>query len=218
MIGRVLAAEVPKTSQDHFAPAPLTPAFATRDGDRLTLRASRTPDRAVSNWSKRNFAGAVLAPILFAFAASTGALIAAAGVQTHTAQRPAQSPVEPWTPAQTVQPQDLVKELVGPRRPTVVCVGFRPLFDGAHVPGAVFHGPASTAEGLDDLRKWAQYVPRTANVVVYCGCCPMAHCPNIRPGFEALREIGFTHLRVLMLPDDFATDWVARGYPVEKGK
>ena len=129
-----------------------------------------------------------------------------------------QSQVDPWTPAQLVQPQDLVKELAGPRKPIVVCVGFHALFEGAHVPGAVFHGSASNSDGLDDLKKWAQSLPRSANLVVYCGCCPMAHCPNIRPGFEALRDMGFTRLRVLQLPDDFATDWVARGYPVEKGK
>ncbi|HUO34056.1 MAG TPA: hypothetical protein VMU43_03595 [Candidatus Acidoferrum sp.] len=131
--------------------------------------------------------------------------------------RPAQSSPDPWSPAQTVQPQELVRELAGSHRPIVVCVGFRPLFEGAHVPGAVFHGSASNTEGLDDLKKWAQGLPRNANIVVYCGCCPMVHCPNIRPGFAALRDMGFTHLRVLLLPDDFATDWVARGYPIEKG-
>ncbi|HTV57704.1 MAG TPA: hypothetical protein VMD77_02180 [Candidatus Baltobacteraceae bacterium] len=130
----------------------------------------------------------------------------------------AQTAGDPWTPAQTVQPQELVKELAGAHRPVVVCVGFHPLFDGAHVPGAVFHGSASTSEGLDDLKRWAQSLPRGVNLVAYCGCCPMAHCPNIRPAFVALRSMGFTRLRVLVLPDDFATDWVDRGYPIEKGK
>lgn len=130
----------------------------------------------------------------------------------------AQTAMDPWTPAQTVQPQELVKELAGAHKPVVVCVGFHPLYDGAHVPGAVFHGSASTAEGLDDLKRWAQSLPRGVNLVAYCGCCPMSHCPNIRPAFEALRGMGFTRLRVLLLPDDFATDWVARGYPIEKGR
>jgi hypothetical protein len=29
--------------------------------------------------------------------------------------------------------------------------------------------------------------------------------------------MGFANLRVLVLPHDFATDWVEKGYPVEKG-
>ena len=38
----------------------------------------------------------------------------------------------------------------------------------------------------------------------------------IRAAFTALNGMGFTHLRVLMLPTDFNTDWIGKGYPVEK--
>ncbi|MGA8144667.1 MAG: rhodanese-like domain-containing protein [Candidatus Acidiferrales bacterium] len=127
---------------------------------------------------------------------------------------------EPWSTSQTIQPSDLIKELgesKGANKPVVVCVGFRPLYMGAHVPGAVFHGAAQSEQGLADLKKWAQGVPRSANLVVYCGCCPLEHCPNIRPAFTALHDMGFTRLRVLLLPHDFATDWVEKGYPIEKG-
>jgi thiosulfate/3-mercaptopyruvate sulfurtransferase len=127
---------------------------------------------------------------------------------------------DPWTAAQTVQPADLMKEIGNPKSANhviVACVGFRPLFSGAHVPGAVFHGAASTEPGLADLKRWAQSLPHSANVVLYCGCCPLVHCPNLRPAFIALRDMGFTHLRVLILPTDFATDWIGKGFPVEKG-
>jgi len=127
---------------------------------------------------------------------------------------------DPWSASQTIQPSELIKELgesKGTAKPVVVCVGFRPLYMGAHVPGAVFHGPAQSRQGLADLKKWAQSVSHSANLVVYCGCCPLEHCPNIRPAFNALRDMGFTNLRVLLLPHDFATDWVEKGYPVEKG-
>ena len=133
---------------------------------------------------------------------------------------PAPAASDPWTPAQTVQPADLVRELAAAKSagaPVVVCAGFRTLFEGAHVPRATFHGSASNAQGLADLKKWAGTLPRETNLVVYCGCCPLSHCPNIRPAFAALRDMGFTHLRVLILPTDFATDWVAKGYPIQKG-
>ena len=127
----------------------------------------------------------------------------------------------PWTQAQTIEPAALAKEIAdskAPNPPKIVCAGFHTLYEGAHVPDASFHGPASTPQGLDDLKKWAQPLPRSANIVIYCGCCPLAHCPNARPAFAALRDMGFTRLRVLILPKDFASDWVEKGYPIAKGK
>jgi thiosulfate/3-mercaptopyruvate sulfurtransferase len=128
---------------------------------------------------------------------------------------------DPWSASQTVTPAALVAELIAKDqagKPTVVCVGFRPLYQGAHIPGASFHGAASTTNGIADLKDWARLVPRAANVVLYCGCCPLEHCPNLKPAFLALREVGFTNLRVLLLPNDFNTDWIEKGYAVEKGK
>jgi thiosulfate/3-mercaptopyruvate sulfurtransferase len=128
---------------------------------------------------------------------------------------------DPWSSAQTVQPADLAKEISAPahpNEPVVVCVGFRPLYQGAHIPHALFHGAASTDQGIAELKSWAQSVPKSSNVVLYCGCCPLAHCPNLRPAFTAMRDLGFTNLRVLILPNDFNTDWIEKGYPVEKGK
>ena len=126
---------------------------------------------------------------------------------------------DPWSPQQTIEPAALAKKVSqhGPH-PIVVCVGFRTLYEGAHVPGASFHGPAREAKGLADLKKFAEPLPRSTDLVVYCGCCPFAHCPNIRPAFEALRAMGFTHLKVLLLPHDFARDWLEAGYPIAKGK
>ena len=141
----------------------------------------------------------------------------------------AASPVtsDPWSASQTIEPSDLVKELglskgepgesKSAAKPLVVYVGFRALYMGAHVPGSVFHGAAQSEQGLADLKRWAQGLPRNTNLVVYCGCCPLDHCPNLRPAFTALRDMSFANLRVLVLPHDFASDWVEKGYPVEKG-
>ena len=126
---------------------------------------------------------------------------------------------DPWTAAHSVQPADLAREFgdKGGIPPTVVYVGFHSLFAGGHIPGATFHGSASTEQGLSDLRKWADTLPRTTNLVIYCGCCPFEKCPNIRPAFTTLDKMGFKKLRVLILPANFATDWAAKGYPIQKG-
>jgi hypothetical protein len=128
-------------------------------------------------------------------------------------------PSDPWVLAQIVQAGDFVRELgeKSETAPTIVYVGFRTLFSGGHIPGATFHGTASTEQGLAELKKWADALPRTTNLVIYCGCCPLEKCPNIRPAFAALNEMGFKKLRVLALPTSFAADWADKGYPVQKG-
>jgi hypothetical protein len=124
----------------------------------------------------------------------------------------------PWTKSQTVQPADLVKELENPKSaPTVVFVGFKRLYTAGHVKGAQYHGTTGSAEGLKELTTWAATLPRTTNLVIYCGCCPMERCPNIRPAFKALQDLGFKNLRVLLLPTNFETDWANQGLPYNKG-
>ena len=148
------------------------------------------------------------------------AAVASIPFGTPRAQRSSHAASEPWTASQTILPAALARELAAPNspdKPVVVCAGFHPLYHGAHIPGASYHGPASTPEGLADLKNWAAALPRSINLVVYCACCPLEHCPNIRPAFEALRGLGFSRLRVLLLPTDFNTDWIAKGFPVEKG-
>ena len=122
--------------------------------------------------------------------------------------------------SQLLQPADLARELASASadsRATIIYVGFRTLFAGGHIPGATFHGSASTEQGLANIKKWAASLPRTTNLVIYCGCCPFERCPNIRPAFALLREMGFTHLRVLELPTSFAADWAGKNYAIEKG-
>lgn len=128
---------------------------------------------------------------------------------------------DPWSSSQTVLPDALAAELGSAdsaKKPSVVCVGFHTLYEGAHISGAVFRGPGSTPQGIAEIKTWAKDLPRSANIVLYCGCCPLERCPNLRPAFTAMRELGFTNLRVLLLAHDFNTDWIEKGYPVEKGK
>jgi len=127
---------------------------------------------------------------------------------------------DPWTAAQTVQPSDLVAELRQEKdpSPTVIYVGVKTLYAGGHIPGAVFYGPGSTEQGIGDLKKYAMTLPKNSDVVLYCGCCPLEKCPNLRPAFSALQKMGFARLRVLILPNSFNEDWVKKGYPIQQGE
>jgi len=150
--------------------------------------------------------------------AGAGVLLIAIALPGRNAPGHRAAPADPWTAAQTVQPAAFAAELKQEKdpAPTVIYVGVHTLYNGAHIPGAIFRGPGSSAEGIADLKQYAATLPKNSNVVLYCGCCPLEKCPNIRPAFSALEEMGFTRLRVLILPTSFAKDWVEKGYPIEK--
>jgi hypothetical protein len=126
---------------------------------------------------------------------------------------------DPWPNSETMQPAVLAKMLTDKyvSVPTVVFVGFRSLYAGGHVPDASFHGTASTEQGIAELKTWAASLPRSTELVIYCGCCPFDKCPNIRPAYIALSSMGFKKLRVLVIPTSFAVDWADKGYPMQKG-
>ncbi len=85
------------------------------------------------------------------------------------------------------------------------------------MPDAAFHGTASTEQGLAELKAWVAAVPRSNDLVIYCGCCPFDKCLNTRPAYTALSGMGFKNVRVLAIPTSFAADWADKGYPMQKG-
>jgi len=117
-----------------------------------------------------------------------------------------------------IEPEDLVKTLKSDaKKPTVICVAFPVLYRSRHIAGATFAGPGNKPEGIEDLKKAVAGMPKDADIVLYCGCCPMERCPNIRPAHQALKDAGFTHVRVLRIPTNMAADWYSKGYPSEAG-
>ena len=118
-----------------------------------------------------------------------------------------------------INPEDLVKVLQkGTEKPLILEVGPHTLFAQAHIVGSEYVGAASTEAGLNRLRKRVESVPRAQFIVVYCGCCPWSHCPNVKPADDALAAMGFTKVKVLYLSDNFGANWVDKGYPTAKGE
>ena len=153
---------------------------------------------------------AVLTALLIAAAVSICRPLAVAHDQQTKAAE------DPWKEAEALAPSELAKMLDGGEKPAIAYIGPRVLFRAGRIPGATLHGPTSEAEGLDDLKRWATPLPRAETLVIYCGCCPMEKCPNVRPAFRALREMGFTGLRVLVLATSFEKDWIEKGFAVER--
>ncbi len=119
-----------------------------------------------------------------------------------------------------MNPEELVKILQAPKgeKPLMIQVGSHVLYEQAHIPGSEYIGPASYDSGLQQLRKRVEALPRRKFIVIYCGCCPWSHCPNVKPADDALRALGFTNVKVLYIPDNFGANWVAKSYPVAKGE
>ena len=118
-----------------------------------------------------------------------------------------------------LNPDELVRILQSAKseRPLMLQVGSHVLYTQAHIPNSEYIGPASTETGLQSLRKRVESLPRNKFIVLYCGCCPWSHCPNIKPADDALRAMGFTNVKVLYIANNFGSDWVDKGYPVSKG-
>jgi rhodanese-related sulfurtransferase len=126
----------------------------------------------------------------------------------------------PWTPSDLVAPAQLNAQLPAVKAGKIVLiqVGFLMMYKLGHIPGSQYAGSASKAEGLAALEKLVAKLPRTQAIVIYCGCCTWDDCPNIRPAFRALKEMGFSNLKVLDIPERLGDDWSAKGFPTVKGE
>jgi len=121
--------------------------------------------------------------------------------------------------AHLINPEDLVRLLQASKgeKPLVLMVGFHVLYAQAHIPGAEYVGPGSEERGSQQLHKRVDALSRKRFIVIYCGCCPWVHCPNVDPAYKDLQSMGFTNVKVLYIANNFGADWTSKGYPVEKG-
>jgi hypothetical protein len=130
------------------------------------------------------------------------------------------APDDPWTADQLLQAEDLARIVSDPGNdsPLILYVGPAVLYKRAHVPGAKGIGSTGEPDGLKSLQREAQALGRDRELVLYCGCCPWKVCPNVRPAFKMLQDMGFKRVKVLYLPHSLRQDWVNKGFPVEKGE
>jgi hypothetical protein len=125
-------------------------------------------------------------------------------VQSCSGQKP-----ENWTKDQLIEPAALAKTIETHKNlPLIYCVG-----PGVVIPHSIDIGMASDEKNLEKFKDTLKNLPRDANIVIYCGCCPFNHCPNVRPAIALLQEMKFTNYHLLDLPHNIKTDWIQRGYP-----
>jgi len=84
-----------------------------------------------------------------------------------------------------------------------------------NIKGAIAIGAATNTTFGSKISSYLTMESKTKQIVVYCGCCSYASCPNIKPAYDYLIAQGFKNTKVLELPDGIKPDWVAKGYPTE---
>jgi rhodanese-related sulfurtransferase len=117
-----------------------------------------------------------------------------------------------------MQPAELAALLKGDAPPLALQVGFKTLYDQAHIPGSPYAGPGNTEAGLANLKAQVAALPKDRALVIYCGCCPWVRCPNIAASFEQLHSLGFHNVKAVRIDNNFGADWVDKGYPVTRGE
>jgi hypothetical protein len=123
----------------------------------------------------------------------------------------AQNPVN-WTEKQIIQPSELAAAIgSGKDVPLIFSVG-----PAATIPGSVAVGMVNTTEGIGKFKTLLKTADRKKKIVIYCGCCPYDHCPNVRPAIDAMKQMKFTNFFLLDLPHNIKKDWIDKGYPNSK--
>lgn len=123
----------------------------------------------------------------------------------------ANSQNEPWKTSQVMATKTLAEKIKTDDKNLPVIFNVGPM---ENIKGAIAIGAVTSEKGMNQLKLTAQTITKSKSVVVYCGCCSYANCPNIRPAFKALQDMGFKSVFVLDIPEGIKPDWVAKDYPM----
>ncbi len=122
----------------------------------------------------------------------------------------AQNP-QNWTSKQLLAPAELAPVLKTKNAPVIFSIG-----PASTIPNSIEIGMVKDKANLDKFKKQLSSLSKNTKIVVYCGCCPYEHCPNVRPAIDVLNEMKFTNYKLLDLPHNIKTDWIDKGYPTIK--
>jgi len=118
---------------------------------------------------------------------------------------------EPWSAEQLMQPKELAKKINNGDK-DVVIFNIGP---AGRIKNSIYIGPTQDEESLNLLKHKLSKLPKNTEVVIYCGCCPFKHCPNVRPAFKLLNEMHFSNAKLLNLSKNLKADWIDEGYPLQ---
>ena len=142
--------------------------------------------------------------IIFLFHNNTFAQAASANLTTMLK-------ANPWKESELMEPATLAKNIDDASLLNTNIFNIGAVED---IKGAIHIGAVNNPENLAKLVDAVALLPKGKQIIIYCGCCPFAKCPNIRPAFNELKKLGFTNIKLLDLPVNLHTNWIAKGFPL----
>ena len=127
----------------------------------------------------------------------------------------AQQQKNPWSSKQLLEPEALTSRITQDQTRNLLILSVGP---EAVIKNSVDIGPASETGNIIKLKNYLKDIPKDKEVVIYCGCCPFDRCPNVRPAFKLLQEMGFKNARLLNLTQNIKVNWLDKNYPVNESK
>ena len=115
---------------------------------------------------------------------------------------------EPWSISQLLDPKLLSSSIESERDlPKIISIG-----PGVVIDNSIGVGECRYNENIEKLKSLVSSYSKDHQIVLYCGCCPFKNCPNIRPAFSLLNELGFKNHKLLNIENNIKADWIDMGY------
>tara|TARA_B100001027_G_C16230383_1_gene314265 strand:- start:162 stop:593 length:432 start_codon:yes stop_codon:yes gene_type:complete len=119
--------------------------------------------------------------------------------------------LEPWAISQLLEPKLLSYRIDSEKDlPKIISIG-----PGVVIKNSIGIGECRYYENVEKLKSLVSSYSKDDEIVLYCGCCPFKNCPNIRPAFALLNELGFKNHKLLNIKDNIKADWIDMGYQTE---
>jgi hypothetical protein len=118
-----------------------------------------------------------------------------------------------WEASQLIESADLYKLISTTSKtpkPIIYNIGSM-----ENIYSAIKMGEPSKEESKKKIKEHIKTISPNRLVVVYCGCCSSDHCPNIKPAYDYIQQLGHSNVKVLNLPTSLAVDWTNKGYPLD---
>jgi hypothetical protein len=117
-----------------------------------------------------------------------------------------------WTIDDLLEPADLSVTIKSNKNvPVIFSIG-----PGAIIPHSKDIGMIKESENMQKFKDQLAALAKDTQIVIYCGCCPFEHCPNVRPAIQLLKDLNFTNFKLLDLPHNIKIDWIDKGYPTQQ--
>ncbi|MBO9701703.1 MAG: rhodanese-like domain-containing protein [Sporocytophaga sp.] len=117
----------------------------------------------------------------------------------------------PFTEEYLIEPSELARILNSSTAKQPVIFNMGPM---QHIKGSVNVGIGNSTSGMNQLQAKVSKLNKNQFIVIYCGCCAMQNCPNVKQPYEYLKNAGFENFKILNIKSSLSEDWVNKGYPM----